>query len=182
MNLHEVDVRRHSAITSPKLAVIATCCDLEGNPNAITLGWHMPLSSIPPLYGIAIAPARHSHDLIEKTGEFVINVMGKEHAAAAEICGSASGRVTEKLAFAGLRTIPSKEVSPPAIEGALGVLECRVIDSLVTGDHTLFVGEVLRAGVVVENLMRQRADFSTRTLLYFSMDAYGHGVILEDRS
>ncbi len=179
MDLQEMDIRRHSTITSPKLAVIATCCDADGRPDAITLGWHTPLSSIPPLYGIAIAPARYSHELIEATGEFVINVMGRDRASAVEICGTVSGRLLDKFALAGLTTVPSQHVRPPRIEGALGIIECRVVDSLVTGDHTLFVGEVLRAGMSADPSAREGDIYALRTLLYFNHDRYGHGVYLE---
>lgn len=180
MNLHEVDIRRHSAICSPKLAVIATCIGIEGIANAITLGWHIPLSSIPPLFGIAIAPARYSHDLIEETGEFVINVMGEEYAEATAICGTVSGRSGDKFARADLTTSPSLTVRPPRITEALGVIECRVIDSLVTGDHTFFVGEVLWAGTRVADVVRERDQYARTTLLYFNHDQYGHGTFLEE--
>ena len=38
--------------------VLVTCNNHKGKPNIITLAWHTPLSSKPPLYGIAIAPKR----------------------------------------------------------------------------------------------------------------------------
>ena len=44
----------------------------------------------------------------------------------------------------GIATRPGAE-GAPLIENALGWLECRLQDEHDTGDHTLFVGEVLAA-------------------------------------
>jgi flavin reductase (DIM6/NTAB) family NADH-FMN oxidoreductase RutF len=43
--------------------------------------------------------------------------------------------------------IPTRdsELGPPLIEGAVGWLQCRVWAEHDAGDHTIFVGEVLRA-------------------------------------
>ena len=46
-----------------------------------------------------------------------------------------------------LTSIPAKMVKPPLIEECIGHLECKVVQSHVCGDHTLFVGEVLSARV-----------------------------------
>jgi flavin reductase (DIM6/NTAB) family NADH-FMN oxidoreductase RutF len=57
----------------PMQAALTTCNDEEGKTNVITLAWHTPISRNPPLYGISIAPKRYSHELIQKTKEFVVN-------------------------------------------------------------------------------------------------------------
>ena len=43
----------------------------------------------------------------------------------------------------GLTPIPAEVVKPPRIAECPTHIECRIIDTLDTGDHTIFVGEVV---------------------------------------
>ena len=125
------------------VVVMATCVGKEGRPNIITLGMYMPISSKPPMVCIGVAPRRFSHGLIEETGEFVINTPPISLVEQMHYCGVKSGRDVDKFAETGLTAIPSLKVRPPRIEECFGHIECRVVQSHVFGDHTLFVGEVV---------------------------------------
>jgi len=143
--LKPVTGRAIAALLHPRLALLVTCCDRSGKPNVLAVAWHTPLSHQPPLIGIAIAPIRFSHHLIREQGEFVANVMGLSLQKAVAICGTYSGEVENKFALAGLKTHPAECVCPPRLVDALGVLECKVMDQMEMGDHTFFVGQVLKA-------------------------------------
>jgi flavin reductase (DIM6/NTAB) family NADH-FMN oxidoreductase RutF len=132
---------------------MATCIDKEGNANIITLGMYMPISSRPPLVCIGVAPQRYSHKLIEETKEFVINSPPISLEKEMHYCGVKSGRDVDKFAEMGLTPIPSLKVKPPRIAECFGHLECKVVQSITCGDHTLFVGEVV-ATTVDANMMK----------------------------
>ena len=51
--------------------------------------------------------------------------------------------VINKIKEAGLSLIDSVAVQVPTIEGATVAFECKVIGQFETGDHTVFVGEVV---------------------------------------
>lgn len=140
-----VQGRDIAALLNPRPVVLVTCCDAEGTPNALSLAWLTPLSYDPTLVGISVAKSRYSYGLIEESGEFVINIVSAACRHAVEVCGQRSGREGDKLGPAGLKLEPASTVRPPLIAGALGALECRVVDRLPCGDHVLFVGEVLSA-------------------------------------
>ncbi len=129
----------------PSVVVLATCIDKEGNPNIITLGMYMPLSFNPPYVCIGIAPSRYSHDLIAETGEFVINVPSIDYEKDSHFCGVKSGRNVDKFAETRFSPRSAEKVKPPLIEECYGHLECKVVQQHTCGDHTLFVGEVLKA-------------------------------------
>jgi len=131
----------------PEHIVLAVSADAAGAADVITLGWAMPASGVPPMWAVSIGHTRHSHGLIADGGEFVLAFPSVRMAEACRVCGSVSGRDVDKLAAAGLRTEPAAFVRPPLLAGCLANFECRVIASLVTGDHTVFVGEVLAAHV-----------------------------------
>jgi flavin reductase (DIM6/NTAB) family NADH-FMN oxidoreductase RutF len=122
--------------------VLVTCG--EGNEaNIITVGMYMPISIHPPLVCIGIAPQRFSHQLIEKTGEFVVNSPSISIEKEMHYCGVVSGRLINKWEKTGLTAIPSLKVNTPRIKECFGHLECKVLESHVMGDHTLFVGKVV---------------------------------------
>lgn len=75
--------------------------------------------------------------------EFVLNYPSEDQADAAWVCGTKSGRDGDKIKLSGLRLVDSKAVKVPTIEGVTVAFECKVVDKFETGDHTVFVGEVV---------------------------------------
>ena len=129
----------------PRPVTIATSVEPEGRPNAITLGWSMPTSFQPPLLAISVGHTRYSHLLLERCREFVLNIPGEDIRDLAVRIGSCSGRDVDKFAELGLTAVPARSVRPPAIGECMAAIECRIVDQFVTGDHTIFVGEVTEA-------------------------------------
>jgi flavin reductase (DIM6/NTAB) family NADH-FMN oxidoreductase RutF len=141
-----LDVRKVTRLVNHGPTVLASCRH-EGRSNVITLAWATPVSIDPPMLAIAIAPARFSHDLIESSGEFVVNVPGMDLLHAVWHCGTVSGRDGDKFQGAGLTEATASVVAAPLVAECFGHAECRVTNAPVTGDHTLFVGEVVAAAV-----------------------------------
>jgi flavin reductase (DIM6/NTAB) family NADH-FMN oxidoreductase RutF len=129
----------------PRLTVLVTCIDSRGMSNIITLAWSMPTSIKPPMAAISVAPQRYSHKLISETKEFVVNMPTMQLARETLFCGRNSGRDCNKFRETKLTPMPAKKVAPPLIKECVAHLECKVINSITTGDHTLFVGEVVAA-------------------------------------
>ena len=142
----------------PSIVVMVTCVGSGGRPNIITLGMYMPISFDPPLVCIGVSPKRYSHRLIEEMGEFVVNVPSINLTEEMNFCGIRSGRDCDKFRETGLTPVPASKARPPLIEECFGHLECRVVQSHICGDHTLFVGEVLRASVNEDLLSNGNLD------------------------
>ena len=49
----------------------------------------------------------------------------------------------DKFKETGFKPVASKVVSPPIIEGSTVAYECKVVNKVETGDHTLYIGEVV---------------------------------------
>lgn len=130
----------------PRPTVLVSCA-LDGKPNIITLAWSTPLSHNPPLLGISVGLERYSHEVIAKSGEFVVNIPIIDLIKQTIFCGERSGRDIDKFKETNLTPIPSLRVKAPSIQECVAHLECKVVQSIRTGDHTLFVGEVLAARV-----------------------------------
>ena len=127
--------------------VLVSCQGNSAKPNVTTLARAMPTSMHPPLIAISIAPGRHSHTLIEETGEFIVNIPTLETLQAVYTCGSLSGRSFAKFKKCTLTPLPGKKVKAPAIRECIAHKECEVDDQITTGDHTIFVGKILDAYV-----------------------------------
>lgn len=110
--------------------------------------WLTPLSQTPPRVGVAIHPTRFTHDLVRRSGQFALNLPGRPLAEQVHQLGHVSGfEDVDKFKLAGFTEAEPKQVAAPLIEECLAWLECAVVDAIETGDHTLFIGEVLVAQV-----------------------------------
>jgi len=149
MTVPKVDVKLDSAmrVGPPTSVILVTSVSRDGKPNIITLGMYMHISIKPPLVAIGVSPRRYSHQLIKSTGEFVINVPPMRLIEQIVLCGEVSGKDGDKFKSAGLTPMPAKRVRPPLIKECVSHLECRVVRSYRTGDHTLFIGNVVAASV-----------------------------------
>ena len=143
----KVTTNPHRSVYPTPTALVSSISP-EGRANIITLGEVFNVSlGKPPIVGLAIRKATYTHGLIAKSGEFVINFPTAGMARATEICGSTTGRDTDKFAVAGLTAVPAELVRPPLIAECPVNLECRLRSVQEVGDHDLFLGEVLRAHV-----------------------------------
>jgi len=131
----------------PEPVVLVVSCDREGKPNVMPAGWCMVTSGRPPMLAVSIGHGRYTHKLIEETGEFVIVFPNEEMKEMVEYTGSCSGRDVDKFKAFGIETLKAKRVKPPLIKDAVACFECKVRGRLVTGDHTIFAGEVVASHI-----------------------------------
>jgi len=142
--MKELDVSTFWRLLRPEVIAWAVA-EHEGRRSICPLGWTMRTSATPPLMAISVAPSRFTHGLIEGAGEFVLAYPGRELAQATAYCGSHSGRDGDKFTKAGVTALPGRQVAAPVIVECVANLECRVVDRFTTGDHSIFVGEVVAA-------------------------------------
>lgn len=141
----EVNVSSAYRLLHPMHTVLVSCIGKAGKPNIITLAWAMPTSVNPPLVAISIRPERHSYALIEEAKEFVVNIPTINILKETLFCGRRSGRDYDKFKETGLTPLPAKKVKPPIIKECVAHLECKLHSQFTTGDHTIFVGEIVEA-------------------------------------
>ncbi|HTY14468.1 MAG TPA: flavin reductase family protein [Methanoregulaceae archaeon] len=131
------------ARSAPMVYTVVTCLDELGKPNALGVSWVTRASWSPFLMLVSIDHSRYSHAGIRQNREFVINYPTKEQEKGALVCGMSSGRDIDKTVASGLAFVNSEKVRCPTIDGSAVSFECRVIGEMETGDHTVFVGEVV---------------------------------------
>ena len=141
--LDELEARR--LLTGGPVVLVTTTW--HAKTNVMPVAYAVPLSFQPPLVGIAVHPARHTHDMIRFSEEFAINVPGRDLIHHVQYLGSVSGKELDKFDVTKLPTLRARKVEAPLIEGCVGYIECGLEDALRIGDHTLFVGRVVAASV-----------------------------------
>lgn len=128
----------------PAPVVLVSCSDGKmENKNIITIAWTGVLCSRPPLISVSIRPTRFSHELLSDSKEFVVNIPTSEQIEEAKLCGSKSGRATNKWKTCGFTPEKATKVSAPLIKECPINIECKVVKTLPDmGTHTIFIGEV----------------------------------------
>ena len=146
--------------------------EAEDCVNAMTIGWGtIGIEWGVPIFTAYVRKSRFTHELIERTGEFTIcSPFGENLSDKAKkiisICGSKSGRDTDKLAEVNATIIQADMIRPPAIKEFPLTIECRVVyqvDERIKdisskfkkfypneNPHTAYYGEILKAYIIEE--------------------------------
>ena len=139
-------VFKPGTMLNPVPAVMVSCGD-DTVSNIITIAWTGIINSDPPITYVSVRKSRYSHDIIERTGEFVINLTTEKLAFAADYCGVRSGRDVDKFKEMKLTAAESKEVSCPSIEESPVNIECRVMEMKEDPTHDMFIAEIVSVSV-----------------------------------
>jgi flavin reductase (DIM6/NTAB) family NADH-FMN oxidoreductase RutF len=142
MSQEEIPLNQFQRLVAGRPACLLTV-RYKGQVNVMTLSWVSPVSSEPPLLGMAIHPSSYTHDMFKRSQECVINIPGRPLAEQVVQCGSVSGQQEDKLALTHLQLDNGRRVQAPWISECLAHLECSVVGTVAPGDHTLFVVEVV---------------------------------------
>ena len=111
--------------------------------NIITIAWTGTLCTDPPMCYISVRPERHSHEILARTREFVINLTTRPLAFATDWCGVRSGRQHRKFEEMNLTPGPASKVGAPIIVEAPINIECQVTEIRRLGSHDMFMAEVV---------------------------------------
>ena len=81
----------------PVPSVLVTVANNAGEANVFTVAWAGTVCSDPAMVSISVRPERYSYQMIQETGEFVINLTTKDLAFATYYFGVRSGRNDNKF-------------------------------------------------------------------------------------
>jgi len=117
--------------------------DSTGAPNMMTASWVGICCSDPPSVTVSLAKARYSYGNIEACRAFTVNIPSVAYAKETAFFGSVSGRNVDKLAATGLTPVGSELVNAPYLAEFPLVVECRLVQTVEVGSHTMFIGEIV---------------------------------------
>jgi flavin reductase (DIM6/NTAB) family NADH-FMN oxidoreductase RutF len=123
--------------------VVIVTCGIEGNFNLFTLNRIASCNAEPPMLSISVRPSRASHDLIDRYGEFVVNIPWPELELLSDFVGTTTITETHKWDETGVSYTDADFVTAPLLSKCPVNIECRVVHRLRLPSHSLFVAEVL---------------------------------------
>jgi flavin reductase (DIM6/NTAB) family NADH-FMN oxidoreductase RutF len=112
----------------------------EKTINGMIASWASQVSYDPPLVMAAIHPNRYTHELLMRSGHFALHILAREQKA---LLSRFKGPHPEKK-FASL-TWHDGITGCPILTDCIGSLECRTLQTLAPGNHTLFIAKVVDA-------------------------------------
>jgi flavin reductase (DIM6/NTAB) family NADH-FMN oxidoreductase RutF len=112
--------------------------------NGMTANFVTQVSFDPKLVAVAVEKEALTHELVAAGGVFTVNVVDREDRA---IVRKFTKPVEVDEATHTLNELPFHDgrTGAPVLDQALAYVECEVRQQIDTGDHTLFVGEVVDA-------------------------------------
>lgn len=170
-----------STTLAPIPAVMVSCGNME-EANITTIAWTGVLNSEPPFVYVSIRPSRHSYEIIKQTKEFVINLPDENLVWQTDLCGTKSGKNTDKFQEAKLTKEPCKFIKAPAIKECPISLECKLIELKPLGSHDMFIGEIVGINAKPELIENGKVNLAKANLItYLGSEYYVANKKIADR-
>jgi flavin reductase (DIM6/NTAB) family NADH-FMN oxidoreductase RutF len=115
----------------------------ETRRHGLTISGFLSVSLEPPLVLISIGEELTSEALLKESAAFVVNFLREDQS---ELSDRFAGRLGAVDRLDGVPTRPAIS-GAPILQDCLAWLDCRVVQTFVVGDHVLYIGEVMAAGV-----------------------------------
>ena len=155
----------------PLPAIMVSCGETPEEYNILTVSWVGTICSDPAMCYISVRPERHSHEIISRTGEFVLNLTTEDLAYATDWCGVKSGRNFNKFSEMKLTPKKAEKIAAPVIVESPLNIECKVKQIIPLGTHDMFIAEVIN----VQADERFINDNNVFDLEAAKLIAYSHG-------
>lgn len=114
--------------------------------NIMACEWTHFVSYSPALIAVCVGQGKATFENIKSSKAFGVNLAGISQNTVSGIAGASSGANVDKIKVLedlGVRFYRAKRIGVPMLHGAALNAECRLVNEIVLGDHTMFVGEVL---------------------------------------
>jgi len=123
---------------------VLTAESKDGKVAAATVNWVTQASFNPPLVVVGVKTDSGAHAIVKNAGTFALNVLGKGQQALAFTFFKSLERDKQTI---GGETFRSGTAGAPILEKTPAYMECRLVETVERGDHSIFIGEVVDAGV-----------------------------------
>ncbi len=133
----------------------------DGRVSAATVNWVTQASFEPPLVVVGVKVDSAGHDLIQESGSFALNILGKGQNGLAFAFFKPAER--EGQTISGESFHAGEATGAPILDNTPAYVECKLVDTVEKGDHSIFIAEVVGAGV--SQTPEGRADEATLWLL-----------------
>ncbi|HET7790515.1 MAG TPA: flavin reductase family protein [Gemmatimonadales bacterium] len=139
------DAAKKTVLRQFPYGLYAVTVKAGADEHAMTANWITQSSFEPPMVTVAVENTSRTIGLIRDAHHFAINLLQKGQRDLAGKLGRSSEQTPQKLK--GIKTKPAPVSGAPVLGEAVGWIECRLVATMPSGDHTLVLGEIVGAGV-----------------------------------
>ena len=132
--------------------------NVNGTPNFMAVAWGGIACSDPPMISVAIRHARHTLKGVKQNQVFSVNIPSVEQVKETDYCGMVSGSKADKVRACRFEVFYGKLGNAPLIKQCPVNLECKVVQVLNLGSHSLVIGRVEETYVSEDCLREGRPD------------------------
>lgn len=111
-----------------------------GERYGMTVNSFTSISLEPPIIAVTLKKLTHTHELVEKSGEFAITILSADQGSLSDRFAGKILDVTDR--FEGVET-EKLLLEAPLIKGGMAYFNCRVVNAIPVGENTLFLAEVV---------------------------------------
>lgn len=114
--------------------------------NIMAAEWTHQISYSPGLIAVSIGKAKTTEDNIKSAKFFGVSLASSDQNVLASIAGGNHGKEVDKIGALkelGFKFFRSKAHDTYLVSDSLVQFECKLINTVDAGDHTLFIGEVV---------------------------------------
>lgn len=140
----DADAKKTALRMIPYGLYVLTSEAADGRVAAATVNWATQASFEPPLVAVGVKADSSAHGVIKDAGAFALNVLGKGQQSMAFAFFKPAEREGDTI---GGEKFRAGELGAPLLDNAAASLECKLVDTVEKGDHSIFVGEVVQAAV-----------------------------------
>jgi len=131
-------------LLNPRPAVLVGTV-IDNKPNFITVSWAGITSALPATMSVAIRNIRYSLKGILQNNTFSVNIPSTNLVNETDYCGNVSGEQHDKVKECGFKIFYGNLKSAPLIEECPINIECKVLENISIGDHSLIIGEIIES-------------------------------------
>lgn len=113
-----------------------------GRRNLMTLSWAMQVATEPKLLSVGVETAAVTHELVRGGGAFALSILAREDRALVRRFGKPLDDDGTPGSLAG-HEVKTAVTGAPILVAAAAWLDCRVVQTVELGSHSLFIGEVV---------------------------------------
>jgi flavin reductase (DIM6/NTAB) family NADH-FMN oxidoreductase RutF len=140
MPIDKAEFRRALGHFASAVTVVTTKL-ADGTPAGITVTAFSSLSLEPPLVLVCIDHRARLHDHLPTEGYFAVNILAEDQETVSRRFASSDPDQFRDIGFT------TGATGSPLVKDAVAAIECRIVDRLPGGDHTIIVGEVEAANI-----------------------------------
>jgi len=112
----------------------------------MAVSWWTVASNNPPRVLVCIGNKSLTSNLVTESKEFGLNLVGSMFKEKGLQCGLTTGRTTRKAEQFGIALVQGTAIKTSVVKDSIFTLECHVVDTFASGDHLLFLADVLAVG------------------------------------